>query len=210
MEIKIGRYATACVKCERLFVHDEPFQSVARVGEESLTRQDYCMDCWEAALGADAYSLWRTKFYDPQVADAQPPEVFSPLRQLFYEAVESTDRLELSKAFLAAQLLRRQKVFRLLKESDESEGEVRVVLYTDRIGNRMIEVRDPHFSYQELEEGRTRLICRLQALENGSLEEGAEAAPQDESALDQTAAEDSPEVLTTEEEQESHAEVEAT
>ena len=65
--------------------------------------------------------------------EAQPPEVFSPLRQLFYEAVEEKSRVEMPKAFLAAGLQRRQKVFRLIKESDESDGEVRITASIDRM-----------------------------------------------------------------------------
>jgi len=89
------------------------------------------------------------------------------LRQVFYEAAESEDRSETAVAYLAAQLLRRQKVFRLLKESDGPESEVRVALYADRIADRLIEARDPDLSYAELEAGRITLLERLNRLENG-------------------------------------------
>jgi hypothetical protein len=123
----------------------------------------------------DAFSVWSLKFYDPQVAERQPPEIFSPLRQIFYNAVESEERTELAVAYLAAQLLRRQKVFQLIKESDEGEQEVKLVLFADRIGNRLIEVRDPNLSYAELETGRHVLMERLAGLENppAEAEEGA-------------------------------------
>ncbi|HQK76740.1 MAG TPA: hypothetical protein PKZ25_11120, partial [Candidatus Hydrogenedentes bacterium] len=63
------------------------------------------------------------------------------------------------------QLLRRQKVFRLIKEFDTDEGESRIALFADRIGNRFIEVGDPGLSYQELEAGRQALLQRLRELE---------------------------------------------
>jgi len=165
MDIKISKSARVCRGCERDFVHEEPVSSAVRVIERELVREDFCGNCWRPALAADAFSTWSTKYYDPRVADQEPAEVFSPLRQLFYEAVEGEDRSELAKAFLAAQLLRRQKVFRQIKESDETDGETKVILYSDRIGNRLIEVRDPSFSYAELEQGRIKLIARLQELE---------------------------------------------
>lgn len=165
MDIKICKSARVCRACERDFVHEEPVNSVVRIQVNELLREDFCPNCWNAERKAEAYSHWSTKYYDPRVAEQEPAEAFSPLRQLFYEAVEAEDRVEQAKAFLAAQLLRRQKVFRQIKESDESDGEVKIVLFNDRIGNRLIEVRDPNFSYAELEQGRVLLMARLQELE---------------------------------------------
>lgn len=165
MEIKISRASRTCMRCEREFVHDQAMKSLVRVSEGALSREDYCLDCWQTDRASTAYSVWSPRYYDPKVAEETEPEVFSPLRQLFYEALESEERLELAKAFLAAQLLRRQKAFRLVKESDEVEGEARVYLYADRIGNRLIEVRDPSFTYAEMEAGRSRLMTRLEELE---------------------------------------------
>jgi hypothetical protein len=166
MEIKIGKSAHACSICGRAFVHDEALTSVARIENRELVRTDYCSTCWKAECGIGAFCAWSPKFCDPKVAEQEPPEVFLPLRQLFYEAVESQERSELAVAYLAAQLLRRQKAFRLIKESDEGDGETKLVLFADRIGNRPIEVRDPNLAYEELEMGRRALMERLSALEN--------------------------------------------
>lgn len=171
MEIKIGKMNRVCSGCEKSFEHEEQVRSLVRVVEGAFSREDYCAACWTNARAEAAYSTWSIQFIDPKVAEQQPPEVFSPLRQLFYEAVEQEDRIELAKAFLAAQLLRRQKVFRLIKESDGEDAEVRLSLYADRIGNRLIEVRDPNFSYPEMEVARKRLIERLEKLEKPTLSE---------------------------------------
>ncbi|MFP4499788.1 MAG: hypothetical protein ACLFTT_02205 [Candidatus Hydrogenedentota bacterium] len=180
MEIKISKASKTCCACEHPFQHDETFNSLVRVAEGALRREDYCRDCWTNDRAKAAYSVWSPRYYDPKVAEAEPPEVFSPLRRLFYEAIEEEDRLEQAKAYLAAQLLRRQKVFRLIKESDEPEGEARLSLYADRIGNRLIEVRDPSFTYSEMETARTRLVTRLEELENPASEppETEETPPQ--------------------------------
>lgn len=174
MDIKITKSARACALCEKEFEHDEEIVSMVRISEGSLIREDFCKDEWKPDLGKEAYSFWNTRFYDPKVAEQEPAEVFSPLRQLFYEAVENEDRLEQAKAFLAAQLLRRQKAFLQIKESDEADGEVRTVLFADRIGNRLIEVRDPNFSFAEMEAGRQQLITRLQELEAPETEQPEE------------------------------------
>lgn len=178
MEIKIDRSAHQCLACERPFSHEEPIWSRVCIGEEGLLREDYCSACWDAGRAGQAFSAWSAKYYDPKVAEQEPPEVFSPLRQLFYEAVESEERAEQAKAYLAAQLLRRQKVFRQIKESEE-EGTGRLVLFSDRIGNRLIEVRDPSFSFSEMEAGRSALLARLEELEAPTEVEpdAGEAAP---------------------------------
>ncbi len=174
MEIKIGKSAHACCACGREFVHDETLTSAVRIEEQALARRDYCAACWNTEAAAGAFCVWSPKFCDPKVAEQQPPEVFLPLRQLFYDAVQSDERSELAVAYLAAQLLRRQKAFRLIKESDESDGDVKLVLFADRIGNRPIEVRDPNLTYEELETGRRVLMERLNALERPAEPEAEE------------------------------------
>jgi len=180
MEIKIGKRARMCCNCSRPFVHEEELTSVARIVEQALVREDYCGSCWDPARVAGAFSVWSLQFYDPKVAEQEPQEVFSPLRQIFYESVEADDRSELAKAYLAAQLLRRQKVFRLIKESEATEDEVRLALFSDRIGNRLIEVRDPNLTFAEMEQGRAALMERLNELENPRPAEESEDDAQSE------------------------------
>ncbi len=171
MEIKIGKSSRQCRLCEAPFVHEQPLMSLVRRTTEGLLREDYCQPCWKPAVGAGAFSVWTCRFYDSAVAESEPPEAHSPLRRAFYEAVESEERAELAKAYLAAQLLRRQKAFRLIKESDETDGETRIALYTDKHEDRLIEVRDPNLSYAELEAGRVALLERLTELEAGDTDE---------------------------------------
>ena len=182
MEVKISKASKSCAGCEKDFVHEQELHSLVRVLEGSLSREDYCAACWTDERVGGAYSVWTLRFYDPKVAEQESPEVFSPLRQLFYEALEQEDRVELAKAFLAAQLLRRQKAFRLIKESDGAEEEVKLSLYADRIGNRLIEVRDPSFTYAELEAGRRKLIERLEEIERPPVVPEAGTAAETEQA----------------------------
>lgn len=166
MDIKIGKSSNACIKCERKLEHEEVFHSRVQILEELLVREDFCAACWVENRRVDAYFSWSSRYCDPAVANAQPPEIFSPLRQLFYDSLESDSAIEEAIAFLAAQLLRRQKVFRLIKESDEGDGELHILLFNDKIGNRLVEVRDPNFTYGQLETARTSLLQRLTELED--------------------------------------------
>ncbi len=173
MEIKITKSARACSECERPFEHGEEIFSLIRMQDQAFVRNDYDKTHWDPEKTQDALAVWSTAYVDPKFEAQQPPEAFSPLRQAFYEAAESKDRAEIAKAYLAAQLLRRQKVFRLIKEFDSDGGDVRLALFADRIGNRFIEVGDPNLSYPELETGRQMLLQRLRELETAQADEEA-------------------------------------
>lgn len=178
MNIKISKNAHTCAACGNDFQHGATITSTVKKWEGALHREDFCGPCWNSERNKAAYSVWRMTYHDPKIETDAPAEVFSPLRQLFYEAVEEESRVDMARAFLAAGLLRRQKVFRLIKESDEADGSIRVTLYTDRIGNRLIEVPDPDFTYAELESARVRLLERLRELEAAESGGESEAAPE--------------------------------
>lgn len=167
MEIRISKCARVCSECERPFEHGEEIYSLIRIEDQAFARRDYDKAHWDPEQHPNTVAVWSTTYVDPKIEEQQPPEVFSPLRQAFYESAESKDRSEIAKAYLAAQLLRRQKVFRLIKEFDDEDGGTRIALFADRIGNRFIEVGDPNLSYQELEDGRQALLKRLHELEVG-------------------------------------------
>ncbi|MFP6582938.1 MAG: hypothetical protein VCD00_10340 [Candidatus Hydrogenedentota bacterium] len=165
MDIKIGRSAHACAQCEADFVHESNIQSLVRILEGEFIRADYCAACWDSEMAETAYSTWTAQYYDPKVAEQEPEEAYSPLRQTFYAAAEKTTREDMSVAYLAAQLLRRQKVFRLIKETKDPDTDISLILFNDRIGNRLIEVSDPSLSHAELDIARCVLMEILNALE---------------------------------------------
>ena len=136
MDIKIGKSAHSCAECGADFAHEQAIHSLVRVVEGQFVRSDYCGNCRDDEQAKGAYSFWNAQYYDPRVAEQEPAESFSPLRQTFYEAAEGTSRKAMAAAYLAAQLLRRQKVFRLIKETKDPDTEASLILFNDRIGNR--------------------------------------------------------------------------
>jgi hypothetical protein len=168
MEIRIGKPGRTCAVTEKQFEHGDTVVSVMKVESQQLVRQDFSKQSWGDEQAAGAIAVWETQYSDPAKAQQEAPEKFSPLRKIFYDAAESDDRIQIAKAYLAAQLLRRQKVFRLVKESDDGDGEARVALFMDRIGNRLAEARDPNLSYAEMEAARVELMNELTALESGA------------------------------------------
>jgi hypothetical protein len=167
MEIKIGRTSRQCCQSGEPFEHNQSIVSVLQVEDHSFERRDYDTRNWNDALGEGAIAVWATRYRDPRMEDQEPPETFSPLRRIFYESVEMEDRESLSVAYLAAQLLRRQKVFRLLRDSGAQADGIQVALFVDRHGDRIIEVRDPSLNYAELDRARIILMDRLKQLESG-------------------------------------------
>jgi len=185
MEIRIGKSTRVCARTQQTFEHGQELLSLVRQGEEGLVREDYTKEAWEPGCADGAIAVWATSYVDPDNHTQETEDAFSPLRNLFYESVESEDRTDLAKAYLAAQLLRRQKVFRLIKEGEESETDSKFALYTDRIGDRMIEVRDPNLSYAELNAARGSLMESLNALEEPEAPEaGEEEAVEDQEELE--------------------------
>lgn len=176
MDIKIGKSAHACAECEADFAHEQGIHSLVRVVEGQFVRADYCADCRDEEQVKAAYSFWNAQYCDPQVAEQEPAESFSPLRQIFYDAAEETSRKSMAIAYLAGQLLRRQKVFRLIKETKDPDTDASVILFNDRIGNRLIEVNDPNLSHAELDDARKFMMERLAELELPEVEGNEELA----------------------------------
>lgn len=166
MEIKISKCATKCHTCGQDFAHEQRVHSAALVEEDSLERRDYCSGCVPEEKEASLFCSWETQYSDPRILEAERQETLSPLRRLFYELAGSTERLDLAQAFLAAQLLKRQKAFRQIRESEGGEEAARVTLFLDRAGGRLIETRDLNFTYTELDTVRVLLMEKLRALES--------------------------------------------
>jgi hypothetical protein len=170
MDVKISKSAHQCHACAKPFEHEQRIISSMRRGPEGLAREDVCPECWNDEKANEVFCMWTAQFQDPKVLEQQPEEVFTPLRQIFYESAEREGREAVAVAYLAGQLLRRQKVFRFIKQTADPDTEAVVFLFLDRIGNRLIEVNDPNLSTGELERARQELLQRLAELE-GTLDE---------------------------------------
>ena len=169
VEIKIRKASPHCLACGKRFEHRQKhFSRVNTADGQDLLREDYCPACWESGRAADVektYSFWLSKYFDPS-ADSQPDEKeFSPLRTIFYEALEKEDRTEQAVAYLAAHLLRRQKVFRFVRGFEDSEREGDVNVFRDRFSGSVTEVVDPGFSVEELGRARQQLVQTLERME---------------------------------------------
>lgn len=169
MEIKLRKASAYCLACGKRFQHREKhFSRLNAPDDQELVREDYCPACWESGRAAyveKTYSFWLSKYFDPSAVSQPDEEVFTPLRSVFYEAVDKEQRVEQAIAYLAAHLLRRQRVFRFVKRFDDTEKEGEMSVFSDRFSGRLAEVPDPGFSMDELQEARRELVQRLEYME---------------------------------------------
>lgn len=180
MEIKISKCASKCLVCGQEFTHEQKVHSSARTEDNTLGRRDYCADCVPKEKDPASFCSWETQYSDPKVLEAERQETLSPLRRLFYDFADSSVRADLAQAFLSAQLLKRQKAFRQIRESEGSEDTGRVTLFLDRATGRLIETRDLNFSYTELDEARVLLLEKLRLLESPEPEQPPAEATDEE------------------------------
>ncbi|HOK09573.1 MAG TPA: hypothetical protein PLT82_09110 [Candidatus Hydrogenedens sp.] len=163
MEIKISRNANKCLLCLKSFSHEEWVWSQIVELNKEWQRRDFCISCWQQSEKQPALSQWRHRYVDPKERNKEQETKDSPLRALFYEMIEKDhSRLELAIAYLASQLLKREKVFKRIKEMAISPKEGHIIMYIDRIDDRVIEVRDPNFTFSEMEEAKNIILRRLE------------------------------------------------
>ncbi|HOV59474.1 MAG TPA: hypothetical protein PK349_00260 [Candidatus Hydrogenedentes bacterium] len=167
MEIRIGKIGRQCSACGAPFQHQEKVRSLAtRAESDSIKRLDFCAVCAGRVKEEEVYCAWTATYQDPEILRQTEAgdEALSPLRRIFYASCEEPDREKGAVAFLAAEMLRRQRAFRKIREN-QGEGAHRVVWYLDRAVNRIIEVRDPSFSYAELDRARVILMEAMKTAE---------------------------------------------
>ena len=175
MKISISRNGIKCLSCEKVFIHEEWIWSRILGSKKEWQRQDFCLSCWEKQEKQESISQWRHRYIDTKMRRKEQEVEDSPLRKLFYESVEKEQsRMELAIAFLASQLLRREKIFKKIKEMTISQRDGYIIMYIDRIDDRVIEVRDPNFSFAEMEEAKKIVLERL-----GDKPETENSNPQD-------------------------------
>lgn len=198
MEIKISKCAAKCHVCGQDFAHEQQVHSAALMENDCLDRRDYCSGCVPERKDSSLFCSWQTQYSDPRVMESERQETLTPLRRLFYDLAGCTERLDMAQAFLAAQLLKRQKAFRQIRETEGGEDAARVTLFLDRAGGRLIETRDLNFGYSELDSARVLLLEKLRALE--SPEPPAESAPEPGEIVEETTVEPAAESGETAEE----------
>lgn len=161
MEIQIQKESQWCLRCKGKFTHDQKHHSLLRIEDNNFLREDYCEKCWpERSVPADGdkvYSHWETKYRDPSVARATPEGQFMPLLKLCYESIAEGGRDAEAVAYVCALVLRRQKVFRFVREEKEQPSGKGFLIFADKYNDTQIRVVDPRLTEMEMQGVRRKL-----------------------------------------------------
>jgi hypothetical protein len=179
LEINIQRESAQCLKCGATFQHKEKHHSLLRIENKDFLREDYCLGCWSDDFEKDSdgvYSSWETRYHDLSVVRATPHEQFMPMLNLCYESIAEGGAEGESMAYMCALILRRQKVFRFVREEKEEEGERRSVLvFLDKHNDTQMRIVDPELTDGQMHEVKQRLEKKISPEEQAVTEEGSEA-----------------------------------
>ena len=128
-------------------------------------REDYCEECWPEFISAndgnEIYSHWQTRYKDPAAAKAVPEGQFMPLLKLFYDHLTGDFPGAAAFCYVCALVLRRQKVFRFVREETEKDSDKMVLVFHDKYHDVQIKVPDPKVTDAEFQEVRQKLEAHL-------------------------------------------------
>jgi hypothetical protein len=168
VEIQIQKEASKCLSCGQPFTHEQKHFSLLKFQDNVFAREDYCEECWPK-LSSDGtnpiYSTWQTKYRDPAAARETPEGQFMPLLSLFYENLAGGASAE-AVCYVCALVLRRQKVFKFVREEKESTSNRPVLVFHDRHHDVQVKVVDPNVSEAEFREVKRKLEEHLSPKEN--------------------------------------------
>ncbi|UCD56026.1 MAG: hypothetical protein JSV16_09240 [Candidatus Hydrogenedentota bacterium] len=163
--MEIQKKSSHCTGCSEAFAHEQKHHSLLRIEGNSFLRDDYCEKCWSGRPGLagmdEIYSHWETKYQDPTVAKATPKEQFIPLLDLCYESIAQGDSDGEAVAYMCALILRRQKVFKFIREEKEEPTRRSVLVFSDKYNDTRIRIVDPQLTESQLEDVRRKLEEKL-------------------------------------------------
>ena len=162
MEINIQKKSSQCLRCETEFQHDEKHHSLLKIEGNDFLREDYCLACWPERSAKDGedqlYSCWETRYIDPSVVRATPQEQFLPMLNLCYESIAGGGADNEALAYMCALILRRQKIFRFVREEKEEAPASRSVLvFNDKHNDTQVRIVDPELTDSQLQEVKLKL-----------------------------------------------------
>lgn len=161
MEIYIHKESSQCLRCQQAFCHDQKHYSLLKIDGADFLREDYCEACWTRQSMVpgteEVYSHWETKYRDPAVVKATPKEQFMPLLNLCYESIALGGPDSEAMAYVCALILRRQKIFRFVREEKEEASDRKILVFSDKYNDTQIRIVDPLLTESQLQDIRQRL-----------------------------------------------------
>ena len=149
MDWEIGKTALACAACEKEFVEEQKIVSALYDTPESMTRRDYCVNCWPQDNGGGVFSFWRTQLprRDAPVRRFVDDEIVLDLfRRL--EGHDEPDKRNFR--YVLALLLMRKKLFKFKEVRRNESGDALVL--TERASDCEHVVVDPDLTEEQIQQ----------------------------------------------------------
>ena len=147
MEWYINRGSKVCFLCARTFAEEEIYLSVLYDENNTFTRKDFCLGCWDKKGEGNIFSFWKTKV-------PKKPETVQRYAKIdvFYDLFNKLENeKELSRInfrYVLSLYLMRKKVLKL-RTTHKSNGNEYLVLHNVKEG-KDTEVIKPHLSKEEV------------------------------------------------------------
>ncbi len=147
MEWYINRGSKVCVLCERTFAEEEIYISSLYDENNTFTRKDFCLECWDKKGEKNIFSFWRTKVPKKQETVQRYANI-DVFYDLFNKLENETELSRVNFRYVLSLYLMRKKVLKL-KTTHKSNGNEYLVLHNSKEG-KDTEVLKPQLSKEEV------------------------------------------------------------
>lgn len=151
-EYNISKPSGRCRKCDRPLEPKEEFVATVREVGEELTREDFCLACWEGhdhKEGQDIFGVWHAHIPQPQ--EKKKILVNDEVIITFFERLEAADDpVKLGFRYVLALVLMRKKLL-VYDRMERREGQ-EIWLMRFRGSDKVHRVVDPRLDEEKIAE----------------------------------------------------------
>ena len=147
MEWYINKGSNVCFLCDRTFAEEDVYISALYDENNTFTRKDFCVECWDSKREGDIFSYWKTKV-PKKPETVQRYANIDVFYDLFNKLENENDVSRVNFRYVLSLYLMRKKVLKL-KTSHKSNGNEYLVLHNVKEG-KDTDVLKPQLSKDEV------------------------------------------------------------
>ena len=132
-DFKIAKTQGLCCRCEEPLAVEQPIVCLARMGEESIVREDYHPACWDALLAdvpegttspaehEDVLGVWHSLV--PKVEEKKKLLIDDALLINFFQRLDDTNEpMRIAIRYVLALILMRKRILTYLGSTRDDQG----------------------------------------------------------------------------------------
>ncbi|MEK6766047.1 MAG: hypothetical protein AABY49_07495 [Planctomycetota bacterium] len=147
MEWYINRGSKVCFLCERTFAEEEIYLSALYDENNTFTRKDFCLGCWDKKGEGNIFSFWKTKV-PKKPETVQRYAKIDVFYDLFNKLENETELSRVNFRYVLSLYLMRKKVLKL-RTTHKSNGNEHLVLHNVKEG-KDTEVIKPQLNKEQM------------------------------------------------------------